>query len=931
MPKRSQATRVAISDLNSQVAIYGLAVVCALPLAVRGQQAAADEVDYARDVAPLLRKNCVACHNKAEAEAGLNLESHTELMKGGDSGAAVVVGDASAGELLARIIDDDDPMPPEDNSVGAKRLTEAEVNVLRRWIEAGAKASKKMKEQAIQWRTLPESVRPIYALHSSQDGQHFVYGRGNSVVTESPLGGDSDPQLLVDPELADRRAHRDIVQSVAISPDSEWLVSGGYRTIKFWQQPIREKVVLSGLPTDATQVAFSPLGDWVAFTTGGHALEIVNVDVGRVVRLLKIHSDPITCVAWNASGSSVTSSDSSGRIVVTEVQSFSSQEKTLDEKLVFEQLIHFADATWFGRTDVGQLYRVELDGKELVTTRLGDESGVADMQLLNGESPRLVVAWQSGVISMHDAASGNELSRFDTENRIEQLAVAEQAAKIVTVAQNGSSRLWSLAGESIAGLDEDYVESRRRYETQRQTKRKTALVASLESQLPVLKTASEKEEEALTKVQQTRDMAAKELETAGAEVVAATKGVEESNAALAAAKAELEAAMKKIEAAEKAVAEKQKAADAAKAKKVAAAEQLTRRDQALVAAKKSVESATQRIEQLTKRIESSVVELEAAKGEFAAAEQASKLPAPVAQVVFASRDHIALVCNDNVVRLMDAESGRPVRNFTTDALQSVSNYGVSNQGILGGAGGFVAYSSVGELKRFELSKTWELGGTIGSVEASPLSDRVTALDFSPDGKLLAVGSGPPSRFGELKIFDAATRELVRDFGEVHSDTILCVKFSPDGKYIVTSAADKLCRLFDVATGQMLRAFEGHTHHVLAVAWRDHGMSVATASADNTIKTWKVETGEQIRTISGLKKEVTALSFVGDSNQLASASSDGVVRLYNADDGKLVRTFSGASNALYTLSVSADLLRITAGGQTGQLWTWTIADGKLVER
>ncbi len=94
------------------------------------------------------------------------------------------------------------------------------------------------------------------------------------------------------------------------------------------------------------------------------------------------------------------------------------------------------------------------------------------------------------------------------------------------------------------------------------------------------------------------------------------------------------------------------------------------------------------------------------------------------------------------------------------------------------------------------------------------------LAFSPDGQTLAIGSGPASRFGDVKLFKIADGALLRDLGEVHSDTVLDMAFSPDGTQLATCGADKLVRIFDVTSGKQRLSLEGHTHHVLAVAWQE---------------------------------------------------------------------------------------------------------------
>src|SRR5262249_15888308 len=99
------------------------------------------------------------------------------------------------------------------------------------------------------------------------------------------------------------------------------------------------------------------------------------------------------------------------------------------------------------------------------------------------------------------------------------------------------------------------------------------------------------------------------------------------------------------------------------------------------------------------------------------------------------------------------------------------------------------------------------------------ADRVVALSFSADGKLLATGGGAPTESGEIKVFDPSTGKLVLDIKNGHSDTVFGVAFSPDGKKLATCSADKFVKVFEVASGKFLKSFEGHTHHVLDVGWK----------------------------------------------------------------------------------------------------------------
>ena len=129
----------------------------------------------------------------------------------------------------------------------------------------------------------------------------------------------------------------------------------------------------------------------------------------------------------------------------------------------------------------------------------------------------------------------------------------------------------------------------------------------------------------------------------------------------------------------------------------------------------------------------------------------------------------------------------------------------------------------------QASPRWVLERTLGG-EKQPgvFIDRVNALRFSPDGKMLATGGGELSRSGDVILFDVASGKANQTWKEKHADCVLSLDFSPDGKRLATGAADKIARVTEIATGKQVNIFEGHTHHVMGLAFRSDGRVLATA-------------------------------------------------------------------------------------------------------
>ncbi len=137
-----------------------ITIAFALIFVASSLRAAAAEPQFETHVRSILKTHCFHCHGEEEhVEGNLDLRLVRFLKQGGDSGHAIVPGQAEDSLLFQRIRDGE--MPPDQS----KQLTSTEVDVLRRWINAGAKTV----------RPEPESIDPDAIFITEEERSHWAY------------------------------------------------------------------------------------------------------------------------------------------------------------------------------------------------------------------------------------------------------------------------------------------------------------------------------------------------------------------------------------------------------------------------------------------------------------------------------------------------------------------------------------------------------------------------------------------------------------------------------------------------------------------------------------------------------------------------------------------------------------------------------------
>lgn len=168
--------------------------------------------------------------------------------------------------------------------------------------------------------------------------------------------------------------------------------------------------------------------------------------------------------------------------------------------------------------------------------------------------------------------------------------------------------------------------------------------------------------------------------------------------------------------------------------------------------------------------------------------------------------------------------------------------------------------------------------------------------FSPDGAFLALAGD------DLKItlLNTTTWEIDHTFIG-HTGSILCLDFSPDGRFLASgsgtdkvipqNAGENVTRIWNLETRLLERTLRGHMDGVLGMKWSHAGDIIATASDDRTVKLWSFPSGDLIRNLTAHTSGVLDVDWSPDDSTIISGSRDYKVRVWNASTGSPLGTWS----------------------------------------
>jgi len=200
---------------------------------------------------------------------------------------------------------------------------------------------------------------------------------------------------------------------------------------------------------------------------------------------------------------------------------------------------------------------------------------------------------------------------------------------------------------------------------------------------------------------------------------------------------------------------------------------------------------------------------------------------------------------------------------------------------------------------------------------------VSAVAFTPDGEGLVLGS----TFDQAKIYDAATGRVLRALGP---KDCYAVAVSPNGAQLAIGPVEgRGIEVWDIATGREERAMDDRRNRARQVAFSSDGRLVAAAVVGRAIKIWDTATGKELKILGFASVPANSVAWSHDGEWLATAFEDGAVMLWRLGAESQVQALIGSQEPANAVAFSPDSRMLASASDDKLVRVWRIPEGKLV--
>jgi len=165
---------------------------------------------------------------------------------------------------------------------------------------------------------------------------------------------------------------------------------------------------------------------------------------------------------------------------------------------------------------------------------------------------------------------------------------------------------------------------------------------------------------------------------------------------------------------------------------------------------------------------------------------------------------------------------------------------------------------------------------------------------------------------------ASRVSLAAGFGVIAA--VYALAFTPDGKRLISGAADRSVKVWSPETGERLYTMSEPLDGINAIAIDPSGKRVAAAGLDKNIRIWELgdRNATLLHTLIAHEDTILQLAWSADGRTLVSASADKSIKVFDADELQEIKAFAGQPDWVLGLRFSPDGKRVAAGRFDGSL-------------
>ena len=214
------------------------------------------------------------------------------------------------------------------------------------------------------------------------------------------------------------------------------------------------------------------------------------------------------------------------------------------------------------------------------------------------------------------------------------------------------------------------------------------------------------------------------------------------------------------------------------------------------------------------------------------------------------------------------------------------------------------------------------------------AERILSIAFSADSKMMVAAGGTPARFGEVQWWDTATGQQLRST-ELTSDTVFGASLSPDGSQVAVGCTDNTVHAFASATGKELYKLGNHENWVLGTVFGVDGKRFVSVSRDRAAKLIDASSGQFLENVNQMKTELTAVARHPKEDIIVMGGEDRYPYVYKldrprnlkvGDDATFVRRLERQDGPIIALDWSPDAKLIAVAGSSPSVTLYNAGTG-----